>query len=166
MKLKIYLLILLLPLLMSNSKHEYYVSVTKIEYIEVEKSVQIIARIFIDDFERLLQERYDDTIVLDTEDESKQTDVYTQRYLQQKINIRINGEDAEFEFLGKEYEDDIIFCYMEIPNIEKINSFEITNKVLFDLFEEQQNIVRTKFYSKNKSFILIPPNDKGVLNFN
>lgn len=165
MKLTNYLLVLLMPLIMSNSTHEFYVSVTKIEYIEAEKSVQIISRIFIDDFEKLLRERYDDTIVLDTDDEPSQVDVYTERYLSQRINIKINGEEVKFEFLGKEYEDDIIFCYMEIPNIDKVKSFEITNKVLFDLFEEQQNIVRTKFYSKNKSFILIPPNDKGVLNF-
>ena len=34
-----------------------------------------------------------------------------------------------------------------------------------DVFEEQQNVVRTKIKGKNKSFILIKENDKGVLNF-
>ena len=34
----------------SSVNHEYYVSVTKIEYVKKEKSLQIISQIFIDDF--------------------------------------------------------------------------------------------------------------------
>jgi len=43
----------------SSVNHEYYVSVTKIEYVKKEKSLQIISQIFIDDFEKLIHERYD-----------------------------------------------------------------------------------------------------------
>jgi len=75
------------------------------------------------------------------------------------------GFQKTFAFLGKEYEDDIALCYMEISDIKSINSVEITNSVLFELFDEQQNIIRTKINSKKKSFILIPENDKGLLNF-
>ena len=55
--------------------------------------------------------------------------------------------------------------YLEIEGVKEINSFEIQNLVLFDLYAEQQNIIRTNINSKNKSFILIKENDKGLLNF-
>ena len=69
-------------------------------------------------------------------------------------------------FIGKEYDADIIKCYLEIQSIKKIESFEISNQFLFDLFDEQQNIVRTKIYSKQKSFLLDHNSKIGLLNFN
>ena len=68
-------------------------------------------------------------------------------------------------FIGKKYDDDIMYCYLEIENIASIKSFEIKNKVLFDLFDDQKNIVRTNINDKNKTFVLIPEKDKGLLNF-
>lgn len=163
---KFVLLILLLPLLAYSTAHKFYVSVTQVEYIKEKQTVQIISRIFIDDFEELIRQRYDEGITLDTSKEEIQIDFYIERYLQEKIKIKINDSIQTLVFIGKEYEDDIIYCYLEIENISVIKSFEITNQILFDLYDEQQNIVKTNINSKNKSFILISQNDKGVLNFN
>ena len=163
---KFVLLILLLPLLAYSTAHKFYVSVTQVEYIKEKQTVQIISRIFIDDFEELIRQRYDEGITLDTSKEEIQIDFYIERYLQEKIKIKINDSIQTLVFIGKEYEDDIIYCYLEIKNISVIKSFEITNQILFDLYDEQQNIVKTNINSKNKSFILISQNDKGVLNFN
>ena len=71
-----------------------------------------------------------------------------------------------FIFIGKEYDIDIIQCYIEIQNVKQVNSIEITNEVLFDLFEDQQNMIKTKINSKQKSFLLNQNNKIAVLNFN
>lgn len=163
---KFVVLILLLPLLAYTTVHKFYVTVTQIEFIKEKQTVQIISRIFIDDFEALIRQRYDEDITLDASKEETQIDFYIEKYLKEKIQIKINDSIKTLVFIGKEYEDDIIYCYLEIENVTAIKSFEITNQILFDLFEEQQNIVRTKINSKNKSFILISQNDIGVLNFN
>ena len=55
--------------------------------------------------------------------------------------------------------------YLEIENVENISSIQASSHVLFDVFPDQQNIVRFKIYSKNKSFLLTKDNDKGMLNF-
>ena len=146
--------------------HKFYVSVTQVDYIAERGELQITSRIFIDDLERLLQERFDETITLAGEDEPEIANDYINKYLSQKLVLTINGEVTEFKYLGKEYEDDIALCYMEITGIMAIDSIEITNSVLFELFEDQQNIIRTNINSKKKSFILIQGNDKGLLNFN
>jgi len=146
--------------------HKYYVSVTKVEYVKEKESVQIISRIFIDDFEKLLRERYDEKITLDVEDEISTVNMYIERYLKDKLQININDKFENFNFVGKEYDEDIIFCYLEIEGIKEIKSFEITNRILMDIFEEQENIIRTNINGKNKSLLLRKGNDKGVLNFN
>ncbi|WP_274476109.1 DUF6702 family protein [Mangrovimonas aestuarii] len=163
---KFILLGLVLMLTMAfNAMHKYYVSITQIEYVEEKQSLQVISRIFIDDFENLLRQRYDESITLAGENEPKSADLYMGRYLQEKIRIKINGEEVPLKYLGKEYDNDLAYCYLEVVGIKSIDTFEITNAVLFDIFEDQQNIIRTKINSKNDSFILIAQNEKGVLNF-
>ena len=165
-KFKIFLFIAAVSLMSFTTMHKFYVSVTQVDYIQERGELQITSRIFIDDLEKLLRERYEENITLAGENEPIAVDAYIEKYLSQKISFTINGEEKAFKFLGKEYEDDIALCYMEISGISSINSIEITNTVLFELFEEQQNIIKTKINSKRKSFILIQENDKGLLNFN
>ena len=69
-------------------------------------------------------------------------------------------------YLGKEYENDIMFCYLEMENIKDINAIEISNKILFDKFDDQKNIIRLKINNKNKSFVLTQDEQIGLLNFN
>ena len=146
-------------------KHDYYVSVTKVEYIKEEKSIQIISQIFIDDFEKLLRQRYDESITIAEENEPESVELYMKKYLDYKLDFKINAIDKPFKFLGKEYKDDIVYCYLEIENVTDIKTIEIKNEILFDIYKEQQNILRTKINGKDKSFILIPENNKAVLNF-
>jgi hypothetical protein len=159
-------LILILPLFAFTTMHKYYVSVTQINYLQEKQSVQITSRIFIDDLEKLLRERYDDNLTLADENESTTTDNYIAKYLKEKIKIKINGKDVNMTFIGKEYDTDIVKCYLEIEGIKKIESIEISNQVLFDLFSEQQNIVKTKIYAKQKSFLIDRNNKNALLNFN
>lgn len=165
MHIKKLLILLILPLFAFTTAHKYYVSVTQIDYVKEKQAIQVTSRIFIDDFERLLQERYDDKIILNTGKDEKEIDLYIEKYIKSKFKIKVNGAVANYKFLGKEYEDDIIYCYIEIENVNEVKSFEVENRILFDLFNDQKNIVRTYINSKHKTFVLIPENDKGLLNF-
>ncbi len=163
--LKYSLLVLVFSLFAFNSAHKYYVSITKIEFVKEKKVVQIISRIFIDDFERLLRKRYDESIVLNDGQDETIIDDHIKKYVSSKIKISINGNPQTLSFIGKKYDNDIVICYLEIENVSSIETFEIKNKVLYDMFEEQKNIVRTFINNQNKTFVLIPENDKGMLNF-
>ncbi|MEW4924332.1 DUF6702 family protein [Algibacter sp. 2305UL17-15] len=147
------------------SLHKYYISNTQIEYIGEKKSIQIITRIFIDDLENVLRERYDEAITLDDEN-SRTNDLYIEKYLNAKIKIKINDEAVSFVFIGKEMETGIVKSYLEIENVEAVKTFEISNQTLFDLFSEQQNIIKLDINSKQKSCILTKQNDTALLNFN
>ena len=132
--LQILIAFLILPLLVSNTdNHEYYVSVTQIEYAEEQQSLQIISQIFINDFETLIRRRYNETITLDSENESEKIEVYMKRYLKDKLKVSVNGNVVDFKFIGKEYKDDIAYCYLEIENVTNIKTLEVTNQLLFDV---------------------------------
>lgn len=162
---KFLVFIFIVPLFAFTSMHKYYISVTHINYVKEKKSLQITSRIFIDDFENVLKSNYDEDIVLAEKDEPKIIDTYIDRYLQDKIKLSINSKSVTFNFIGKEYEGDIVKCYLEVEHIKHIESFSITNSVLFDLQNDQQNIVKTKINSKNKSVILTNDNPNALLKF-
>lgn len=147
-------------------KHEYYVSVTNIEYVNEQQSLQIISQIFIDDFEKLLQERYDETITLAPDNNKTNIEKYMERYLEDKLKLEINSNPVSFKFIGKAYRDDIAYCYLEVEDVSTLKSITVKNQILFDVFPEQQNILRIKGLGKNKSFLLFPDNDNCMLNFN
>ncbi|WP_369997470.1 DUF6702 family protein [Winogradskyella sp.] len=154
------------PILVSNTlEHEYYVSVTKIEYAEEQQSLQIISQIFIDDLEALLKMRYNEDLKLAPDSDANTVDTYMKRYLSDKLELKVNGNPVKFNFIGKEYKDDIAYCYLEVENVSNIRSIEVSNRILFDKFADQQNIVRLKLLGNNKSFLLVPDNDKCMLNF-
>ncbi|PKG50400.1 DUF6702 family protein [Olleya sp. 1-3] len=162
---KYILLASLFALFSFSGIHKYYVSITQIEYVKEKQSVQIISRIFVDDIEKLIRKRYDEKVTLNDGQDEVIIDSYIKKYLLEKMFIKINGTPAMLKFIGKEYDDDIMRCYLEIENVASIKSIEIQNKVLFDIFEDQKNIVRNNINGKNKTFVLIPHKDKGLLNF-
>ena len=145
--------------------HKFYVSVTDIDYAQEEKALQITTRIFIDDLENTLKTRYEQPISLEKKEDAKKTDYYIQKYFNSKFKLMVNGEHKQAQFIGREFEDDQVHCYLEITGIEKISSISIKNQVLFDMFDNQQNVTHLNINGKKKSFLLMKGNDKGVLNF-
>lgn len=166
MKLRIIALaILLCPLLISSGTHKFYVSITKIEISEESQSLQIISKIFIDDIEDTLQKRYDPDLSLDTEKETEAHTRLLQKYVLQKFKVEIDGVAYQPEYLGREYENDVVKCYLEIPGIANMNQIEIENSILMDMFDEQQNIIHVKKGKTRKSLVLDKEHPKGMLNF-
>lgn len=162
---KILVLTVVLPFMLSVSAHKFYVSVTEVEYVQEKQSVQIISRIFIDDLENTLRKRYEKRLIFSPKNEAEELTIYLERYLNDKITLKINGTPAHFKFIGKEYDNDILFCYLEVTNVKNIETFEMANTVLFDNFDEQQNIVKLNINNEKKSFILMPQSDKAMLKF-
>lgn len=162
--LRLTFLAIIFPLFLSSA-HKYYVSVTQINYVKEKKAIQIISRIDISDLELTLQERYDKHIKLTSVGENPQVEEYIKTYLNQKIDIKINTQDITFNYIGKEYDNDVVVCYFEIENIEEIRTIEITNTVLFDMFPKQKNVVKTKINTKVNNLIFTKNDRNQYLNF-
>lgn len=158
------LLVLILPLV-AFTAHTFYVSVTNIGYSEKDDALQITTRVFIDDLEAVLLERYEVIANLDTDGESIVADEYLEKYLRKKFQIEIDGEIKNYDFIGRKYDNDVCIFYIELPkvNLGSIKSIQIQNEILTDLFDEQQNVVHFKIKGKKKSFVLLKSDTKGML---
>lgn len=162
---KFLMLCIAIPLLAFTTAHKFYVSVTNIEHNASEKSLQITTRIFIDDFQRVLEERYDLKEELTVEKAIEEVEQMMERYLKKKLKIWVNGEQKTFNFLGRKYEDDVTICYLEISDINSVHTLEVENAILYEMEEDQQNLVHVKINKQRKSLLLVKENDKGLLKF-
>ena len=160
------LLIVLLPLFAFVGAHKFYISVTNVDYSEKDQSVQIITRIFIDDMNAVIKERYGIPSKLGTDRESTIDREYLEKYLRTKFLVEINGETVKYDFIGEKYDTDMVICYIEVPNVslKTLKQIAVVNEVLTDIYDDQQNVVHFKINGKKKSHVLVKSHTKGMLN--
>lgn len=160
------LFLFFLPLLAFTVAHKFYISVTNVGYSEKDDSLQIITRVFLDDMNAVLKERYGIDSKLGTKKESNLDQEYFEKYLRSKFVVEIDGKNVDYTLIGKKYDTDMLICYLEVPkiNLPNISSIAIINELLTDLFDEQQNVVHFKVKGKKKSYVLLKSDTKGMLN--
>lgn len=145
--------------------HKFYVSVTEVEYNSDHQSLQIISRVFTDDMENLLKNRYNENLYLTEEEEHDAVDRYLSKYISQKLKIKIDGKPKNLLYLGKEYENDLLLLYIEVEDVKFITNVEVQNLILTDLFAEQKNVVHVEVRGKTKSLLLSRDNRAGLIKF-
>ncbi|MDX1719090.1 MAG: DUF6702 family protein [Salegentibacter mishustinae] len=149
----------------NSGAHEFYLSVTEIEYNNEKQSLQIITRVFIDDFEDVLNERYGADLQLSEEAEEGAVAENISKYLKQKLKLQVNGEELQLNYLGKEYDADQLILYIEVEDLAPFNKIEVTNEILTDLFDDQKNVVHVKVNDKTKSLLLMRQQETEKLTF-
>ena len=143
--------------------HKHYISLTKIDYVKEKKTVQITMKFFLDDIELALENRLKEPMELASKDENPLANKFMESYIRQKFNIWIDEKQVAYNYLGKEYENNEVFFYLEIENIDQIQSISVENNMLFEAFEEQQNYIKLTIDNTEKTFILVKANAKEML---
>jgi hypothetical protein len=137
----------------SVKTHKFYVSTTTIEFKTESKTFEITSQIFTDDIESVLRER-DEDLSLDPDSNSDQINTLIADYFKKTFRFSSEGNSLNFTFLGREYKNDIVKCYIELQLDQVPDEIELFNGLFFDLFEDQQNIVHFKKSDQRKSFLL------------
>ncbi len=149
---------------LSFGVHKHYISLTQIDYSEEDKALQITMRFFIDDVEKAVGNRYGTELKLATDQEPDDANALIERYIEQKFKLTVNDEPKTLSYLGKQYENDEVFFFLEVAQTEEIESIAVENGMLIEVFEEQQNFVKIRIGEVKKTFILIKANYKEMLN--
>ena len=159
------LLLFAVLFLSSFSAHKFYVSVTQIDYVSSKKKGEITSRIFIDDLEKALTKKYNKKVNLTSTKELPEAEELIKSYLKEKIKVSINKKPQNIEFLAREVEGDVLILYTKIAISKKINTFEIYNSLLTEVYADQQNIVHTNINSNKKSILLTNTELQGKIDY-
>lgn len=135
-------------------------AVYQVNYAPEKKMLQITSRIFIDDLNKALENKYNKKLYLGTEKETTTELILVKEYLANHFSIKVNKQSKPMNFLSKEVDGDVLICYWNIKGVSKINSLEIYNTVLTDWFPEQKNVVNVAVLGVKNSFLFT--NSTGI----
>ncbi|MCY1722202.1 hypothetical protein OU798_17745 [Prolixibacteraceae bacterium Z1-6] len=155
--------ILLLFLLLGTSAlkaHPFYVSICQVDFNSKTQSLEIALKVFADDLLQGLEKEGKTKLYLGEERENPKTDQYIFDYLKSQINFAVNNEKVQYNFIGKELENGVVWMYFEVENVSRLNTFEVENTLLTEVIESQNNIVQVNkngviknlLLNKNKTF--------------
>ncbi|QGY42670.1 hypothetical protein GM418_03075 [Maribellus comscasis] len=149
----------------TGAAHPFYVSICQINYNTQNRALEISVKIFADDLMAALEQRNVKDLHLGEPQENSETDKYIFSYLKDKLQIATEEKTLDYFFLGKEMEDDAVWCYLETDEVNTFNKIEVTNTILTELFDTQNNIVQVTSKGKTKNLLLKKGNTSGSLNF-
>ena len=142
---KILFLGMLLFCLVAVWAHPYYVSITEINFNEKQQSLEISIKIFIDDFERMLETHGKKTLRIGEKNERKTANEVIEKYLRNHFKIEVKEQEIPFQFLGKEVEGAELYVFLEAENIPETQEITIKNTLLFETFDDQTNIINVTY---------------------
>src|SRR5205085_8098261 len=86
--------------------------------------------------------------------EGKSTDALVRDYLAEVLKLKVDRKSVKLNYLGHEIEGPAMICYIEVENIKKFKTIEVTNKAMLEIHEDQSNLVNVNYKEKVKSLRL------------
>lgn len=145
--------------------HPFHVSVVEINHNNTEKTLEISCKIFTDDFEKVLLQNYKAKVDLINPPNKAAMDSLVKKYIFSHFSLKANGKPVSFSYVGFENEDAAVFGYVEVDNIASLSKLEITNSLMYDLFDDQVNIMHVIVNGNRKSTKLNYPEKDAVFSW-
>jgi hypothetical protein len=131
--------------------HRYHTSLTRIDYNEKEKLLEISMQVFTHDLVPALEQKARKRIDLE---KTPDADRLIQDYLAENFVLKNKNGDAEkLNWIGKQLEVDSVWLYFEIPWNETLEGANLQNSLFFEMFPEQANLVVARFAGKKADLV-------------
>ncbi len=146
-------LLFLLPFL-AFTPHKYYVSTCDMFYKPDQQQLQLVVRVFTDDFSAALSNYAKEEVALDPDSKTiEEIQKLIQRYFQDHFLVYGLTEESTFSFVGWEYMQDQTHVYASFDNLPSMEVLEWSNAFLIASFPDQKNIVTLTVGTHKKSFL-------------
>ena len=146
--------------------HKFYISIADMEWDAEHSRLKVSLKLVGHDFEQVLERKFGFPVVLEEIADSSEVGTYIQQYLRHNFKVSSSNENCQLNYLGKEVNSkDEAYFYMTFTNVLNPAAVKITNKLLFSLSDQQQNIVHYTYLGRTKSLTLLPSVSYGELNF-
>jgi hypothetical protein len=131
--------------------HAFHTSIAQIKYDAKSKILEVSLRVFTDDLETALSKENNGKVKLD---DTSHADRLIESYLKKQFGfINQKGERKVMNFIGKEFEVDATWLYVEIPCQESPNGLTIHDALLTEVFDDQVNMVNLTYLSTKKTYL-------------
>lgn len=122
--------------------HPIHVSVTEIEFDKKDQALEIMMRVFIDDFELTLRnERGTPNLDILNPPPGTSVDQLAESYLKDHFRISLDQRLQKTTYLGHEREGEAFIFYIEVSNVKTWKTITIHNDIIMSTYGDQSNIV-------------------------
>ena len=140
--------------------HSFHASISSFDCKKNTSTIEITMKLFTDDIEYALRSLENSDLVLDSKANLHDIDSLIFSYIKMNLILSLNNKKTELLWIGKEIDNDITWCYLEIENIDKLFELKIKNSLFFSFFDDQLNICH--FYCNDKPETLMFHNGKEL----
>jgi hypothetical protein len=154
------------PARMSLSLHKFHVSNSQIEYNPTTQAAEIIIRVFADDFENALSKHAGRSVKPDaaSNGRSQANASLILGYLNQQFTLKTKaGKPVKLTWIGLEAQADMYWLFLEGKIAGGMEGAQLRNRIHCELFDDQVNVVNTKFQGKQFGHMFEPQDEFKVI---
>lgn len=150
---KLFFLFSLLFFLFSFKKevHPYHVGSVEFNYNSNSKTFEISGRFFIDDLENALNKKYGTSFHFQDQKFKKELDESLKKYTSEYLKLKSDNQFVKLNYLGFEEDSEAVNIYLESDVIKPPKKVETAVSMLYNLYDDQMNIVHIIVSGKRKS---------------
>ena len=141
-------------------RHDYHMSMTEMRYDTKNKRITIATKVFIDDMQNTLKKVYNMPLVFQHTAADSVHNFFFEHYFESRMDITRNRTRLKPQFLGFEYDQDICWIYLEVPNVKPWKELQLSQRIFFELFDDQQNIVHVYSAENKRSSCIFTAQEK------
>jgi hypothetical protein len=146
--------------------HPVHVSYTNVAYLKDKKQFRILFKIFVDDFDRILQKKYNAALKLEKGEKPEGHELIITKYILEHFKIIIDNKDytaSRLKFLKLELKEKAIWLHYSYKFNGKSNNFELWNSLMTDLYPDQTNLLIFDFNNLQEAIRFTNKKTKEVL---
>jgi hypothetical protein len=124
--------------------HPVHISFTTIEYFEKEKKFQLLFKIFVDDFDLVLNAKYGKDLKLQEGRWEKSYSKVINDYITEHFKLVVDGKDktkSSLKLARHEVKEQAMWLYYDFDSKVKSGIFNIQNTLMMDLYPDQKNLL-------------------------
>ena len=125
--------------------HDFYAGIVEVNHNQKRQTLEFSAKLFIDDVEAVLEDFKGQDYRLASPQQKEGAEDALAAYFRDHFKLSIDGESYGWNWIGYEYEEEVVWVYLECENLpEKPLEFGLRCTLLTDLFERQVNYIHFK----------------------
>lgn len=120
---------------------DFYSSMTKVEYVEANKSLKFTMKLNTNHASGAIK----------INQNAPNFDSELQKYVNRYFSVIINGVGQSLTFTGSQVNGESVWVYFEANGISEIKTLKIKNAVLMDAYPNQSNILNISYKGQQKT---------------
>ena len=149
----------------ANEIHPYHVGSVEFNYNSKSETFEISGKFFLDDLENALKEKYGKAVHFNDAKYKSQINAYLIQYCEEYLKLKADNKFLKIKYLGYEEDSETVNIYLESEKVIEPKKVETAVSFLYNLFDDQLNIVHIIVNGTRKSQKLNYPDRYLYQNF-